>query len=391
MIEYFADLHIHVGWTRQGEPVKITASRSLTVDRILEEAAGRKGLDAVGIVDCASTAVLREIEVMLDSGELESQPGGGLRYQGRLTVFLAAEVGVDAAGREAHLLCYLPDFPSARRFSEGIRPYVTNPQLSSQKLSIPPGRLVEWTAECGGFVALAHAFTPHKGFYGHCADRLTDVFTEDQISKIPVVELGLSADSLMASRLSELDGKALIANSDAHSLAKIAREYNKVRAADLSFEGLHRALAAGEGGVAANYGLHPALGKYHTTHCLRCRTNVPLLRERLCPRCGSADIVVGVADRLEELADRELPLPSLHPPYIHQVPLEFIPGVGPATLKRLLDAFGSEMNVLHRASVEELQGVVRPELAARIDAARRGLLSIAAGGGGVYGRIVESL
>lgn len=387
MIEYFADLHVHVGWTRRGEPVKISASRSLTFDRILEEAAGRKGLDAVGIVDSASTAVLREIESMLESGELESRPGGGLSYQGRLTVFLAAEVGVDAAGREAHLLCFLPDLPSARRFSEGIRPYVTNPQLSSQKLSMPAGRLVEWTAECGGFVALAHAFTPHKGFYGHCADRLADVFTPEQIVQIPAVELGLSADALMASRLSELDAKALLANSDAHSLAKIAREYNKVRAADLSFEGLRRALSGKEGGVAANYGLRPALGKYHSTHCLECRRNVPLLRERICPRCGSSSLVVGVADRLEELADRARPDPSLHPPYIHQVPLEFIPGIGPATLKRLLDAFGSEMSVLHRASLEELEAVVRPELAARIDAARRGRLAIAEGGGGAYGKL----
>lgn len=388
MIEYFADLHIHIGRTRRGEPVKITASKALTFERILEEAAGRKGLDAVGIVDSASTAVLEEIHALLEAGELTSQIGGGLRYRGRLTVFLASELGVVAAGREAHMLCFLPDFPSALRFSEGIRPYVTNPRLSSQKLRLAPGRLVEWTVECGGFVALAHAFTPHKGFYGHCADRLSEVFTEAQTEAIPAVELGLSADATMASRLSELDGKAFLANSDAHSLSKIAREYNKIRARDLSFEGLRLALTGENGGVAANYGLHPRLGKYHTTRCLDCERNIPLTRERLCPRCGSSRIVVGVADRLEELADRSEPLPSKHPPYVHQVPLEFVPGVGPSTLKRLLEAFGTEMNVLHRASLEELSSVVGPGLAARIDAARRGALPIDAGGGGVYGRLV---
>lgn len=389
MIEYFVDLHVHIGRTLRGEPVKITASRSLTFDRILEEAVDRKGLDAVGIVDCASPAVLREIGAMLESGEVTSEPGGRLNYRRRLTIFLGVEVGVDVAGREAHLLSYLPDYPSALRFAEGLWPHLTNPQLSSQKVRMEPGRLVEWTAECGGFMLLAHAFTPHKGFYGNCADRLTHAFSRSQIEKILGVELGLSADALMASRLSELDGKALLSNSDAHSLPKIAREYNKVRAVDLTFEGLRRALAREAGGVVANYGLHPGLGKYHTTFCLRCREKRRLTRERLCPECGSASLVVGVADRLEELADRAEPLPYKHPPYIHQIPLEFVPGVGPGTLKRLLEAFGTEMNILHRASLEELATVVRPELAARIDAARRGELAIDTGGGGVYGRVAS--
>ncbi|MCL6637992.1 MAG: endonuclease Q family protein [Alicyclobacillus sp.] len=54
----------------------------------------------------------------------------------------------------------------------------------------------------------------------------------------------------------------------------------------------------------------------------------------------------------------------------------------------MLAAFGTEMHVLHNATVEELVEVVGRVLAERIDAARSGRLSVAAGGGGVYGKLL---
>lgn len=388
MIEYFADLHVHIGRTRRGAPVKVTASRALTLENILREAAERKGIDAVAIVDSASPDVLDELDALLQCGEMEAQEGGGLRYRRRLAVFLAVEVGVDVGRGEAHFIAYLPDLPAAAAFSRELSRHVTNVRLSSQKARFRAADLARLTRECAGFLVPAHAFTPHKGYYGRSADRLADAFGPEELAVIPAVELGLSSDTAMASRISELDAFAFLSNSDAHSLSKIAREYNRIRARDLSFEALYAALRGEQGGIVANYGLDPRLGKYYRTFCEACDGHVPLRPERRCPRCGSDRIVAGVADRLEEVADRPPGgAAPARPPYVHQVPLEYVPGVGPRTLDRLIEVFGSEMRVLHHATEEELARVVPHPVARAIVAARTGRLRLLEGGGGRYGRV----
>lgn len=390
MLEYFADLHVHIGRTNKGEAVKITASDRLTFENILHEAASRKGIDAIAIVDCASLGVLDDIQEMLGRDEMRVQEGGGLLYRERLAVFPAVEVGVDVGRGEAHFIVYLPDHHAAAEFSAFLASHVTNVQLSSQKARCSASELLAATQRCGGFLIPAHAFTPHKGYFGHSADRLSDVFTPEEIAAMPAVELGLSCDTQMAARISELDEFAFLSNSDAHSLAKIAREYNRIRAKDLSFTSLRNALSGVEGEVVANYGLDPRLGKYHRTFCEHCALNVPLLAERICPQCRGRRLVVGVADRLDEVADRPQSYNQENRPhYYHQVPLEYVPGVGPRTLDRLIATFGSEMRVLHDADLEDLTRVVPPRVAEAIVAAREGRLHFIEGGGGRYGRVAD--
>ena len=48
----YGDLHIHIGRTKEGKAVKITASPALTLENIIR-AAEQKGLRLVGIVDAA--------------------------------------------------------------------------------------------------------------------------------------------------------------------------------------------------------------------------------------------------------------------------------------------------------------------------------------------------
>jgi PHP family Zn ribbon phosphoesterase len=98
-------------------------------------------------------------------------------------------------------------------------------------------------------------------------------------------------------------------------------------------------------------------------------------------------VVVGVRDRLEIIRDRDYPEMQSRPPYNYQIPLEFIPRVGPKTIDKLIDHFGSEMKVLHDASYEEIAEVVKEDMARNIVLAREGKLGIDVGGGGVYGRI----
>jgi len=79
----------------------------------------------------------------------------------------------------------------------------------------------------------------------------------------------------------------------------------------------------------------------------------------------------------------------LHPPYYNQVPLDFLKGLGKKTLDRLLNTFGTEMNILHNVDYEQLRKVVSEEIALQIIKSREGLLDITSGGGGKYGRVKE--
>ena len=232
-------------------------------------------------------------------------------------------------------------------------------------------------------------FTPFKSYYGNCADRMKDIFRE-KYDKIFAVELGLSSDTYLADMISELENKTFVTNSDAHSLPKIAREYNKMQVEDISFKEVVKALKNEDGRkVIANYGLDPKLGKYHRTHCDNCEKTIET-KEPVdkCPYCGSDKVTFGVFDRIELIKDKvESESPANRPSYIYQVPLGFVPGVGGKTIEKLLDTFDTEMNILHKLSKDDIESVVGEKIANKIDDARSGKCIVHAGGGGNYGKI----
>lgn len=386
MIKAFADLHIHIGQSLDGKAVKITASRSLTLPNILHYAREVKGLSMVGIIDAHSRGVRRDFRTMISEGQLKSLEGGGYRFA-NLTVIPGIEQELSLGEGNAHMLAYFPTLEHMERYIQAINSNVKNWQLSSQKAYV---RVEDWL----GAVALgdgiwlpAHAFTPHKGIYGNCCKSLLDVLP----GLPPALEIGLSADRQMAKSLSELEHVTLFSNSDAHSLPKIAREYNLLELTESSFAGLAKLVYQKQGRVIANYGLPPEVGKYHRTYCLVCEKIVsgepPVLS---CPHCGSFKVVTGVLDRLASIADRPL-IFSSDSRYIYQVPLSDLPGVGPKLYKRLLNTFGTEMAVLHEAGREELVSLAGEKVADWILGSRRGKLIFQAGGGGVYGRAVDIL
>ncbi|HEX3032798.1 MAG TPA: endonuclease Q family protein [Bacillota bacterium] len=422
MNEYFADLHVHIGASSSGRPVKITASRDLNFANIVAECVNRKGIQLVGIIDAASPAVLEDIQQLLKKGEMEELPQGGLTlkpdsrlYQNisgdrpqELTVILGAEVETSELSGGFHVLCYFPYLGQMINFSRWLAGFQKNIYLSSQRAKLSFAQLWEQVSGLGGLVVPAHVFTPHKGMYGCSCARIGEVLPAG-VPGIAGIELGLSSDSFMADTLSELAGTTFLTNSDAHSLPKIGREYNLIAMERPDFAELKLALAGQQGRrVVKNFGLDPKLGKYHRTFCLVCNEPVeggpPIFT---CPRCGARgrDIVNGVLDRLASIADvpdegwdvcgegrsvlrdGRLVLREGRPPYIYQVPLQFLPGLGPKMLNKLLARFGTEMAVLHQAPEEELREISGEKVASMIIAAREGKLALVAGGGGRYGRV----
>lgn len=383
------DLHVHIGRSSDGRPVKITAARDLTFEQIATECADRKGIDVVGIVDCASPPVIADIEALVVAGEMVELEGGGLRYRDRLTVIPGAEFETrEPRGGMSHHVSYFPDLAALKRFSDTIGRHVTNRELSSQACQLPARVLLRMCIDCGGVFVPAHCFTPHKSVYGAAAERAEEMFGEDW-GEVAAIELGLSADSGLADRIAELADRTFLSNSDAHSLPKIAREYNIVEMQAPTFSELVKAFRREPGrGVIANFGLDPRLGKYHRTFCEDCKwiaRGEPAVTR--CEQCGSADVTKGVLDRIVEIADCSEPRPPAHRGhYQYQVPLQFVPGIGAVALHKLINRFGTEMAVLHQADEAQLGRVVGEKKARLIVLAREGKLHLEAGGGGRYGR-----
>ncbi|BDG59949.1 endonuclease Q family protein [Caldinitratiruptor microaerophilus] len=396
----YCDLHVHLAG------IKMAAARDLTVAGVLDECVRRKGIGMVGIIDAAAVPARAVLRDLVREGDLFPLPGGGLSFRDRVTLIPGAEVEVYHEG-PIHLLCYFPDLAALEEFGRWQESVVRNPSLSTQRHRATGEEVVRRVAATGGFVVPAHAFTPYKSILA-AAGSVEAVIPRELWAHVPGVELGLSSDTALADRVPELQHFTFVTGSDAHSRGKIAREYMALGVEAPSFAELKLALEGADGRqVLANFGLDPRLGKYHRSFCLDCDGPLtgPPPQDR-CPRDPAHRLVLGVLDRIYLLAGPPAgeesgqsvgwPLPGRpsgrpRPPYVHQVPLQFVPGLGPRALDRLLAAFGSEMAVLHEATREQLAEVVGPALAGRIDDARSGRLGIAPGAGGAYGKLTYQL
>ena len=394
MYEIFADLHVHIGRSENNKPIKITAAKSLNFANIAKECADRKGINVVGIIDCASPYVIEDIENFLKTGEAYEITDGGIIYKDKVCIILGSEIEtaeINEQGKtgSAHNLCYFPTLNDIKAFSNEMSHHIKNITLSSQRADISAYELIDIVEKYNGILIPAHAFTPHKSFYGNCTDRLEKIFKE-KYNRILAIELGLSSDTFLADKISELETKTFLTNSDAHSLPKIAREYNKILVNDISFKEFVKAIKNEDGRkIIANYGLDPKLGKYHRTFCEKCGKNVPGdAPVTVCHDCDSKNITMGVYDRIEIIKDKpDTKSPENRPPYIYQIPLTFIPGIGKKSMDKLLDTFQNEMNILHKLSFDDINSVVGDKVANNIISAREGKIKIVEGGGGVYGKV----
>lgn len=394
MYEIYADLHVHIGRSEKGKPIKITGARSLNFANIAKECVERKGINLVGIIDCASPYVIEDIEEFLKNGDAYEIEDGGIVYKDKVCIILGSEIETSEVNENgntgsAHNLCYFPHLSDIKAFSKEMSTHIKNITLSSQRANISAYELIDIVKKYNGILVPAHAFTPHKSFYGNCTTSLKRIFKE-KYDEILAIELGLSSDTFLADKISELENKTFLTNSDAHSLPRIAREYNKMLMESPSFKEFVKVLKNEDGRkIISNYGLDPKLGKYHRTYCEICDKRIegdaPVLK---CDTCDSKNITMGVYDRIEVIKDKENTVsPKNRPQYIYQIPLTFIPGLGQKTIDKLLDQFGTEMTILHKLGDDDIEACVGSKIANNIIRARDGEMKISAGGGGNYGKV----
>ena len=211
------------------------------------------------------------------------------------------------------------------------------------------------------------------------------------------MSFGLSADTDYADRIRELADKKFLTNSDAHSLPKIAREYNTFEMENISFESFKKVLGYEEeksesetkklNYIVCNNGMYSRLGKYNKTYCDMCEC-VSEIEDGKCKKCGSKKIVKGVEDRVLEIADGKSISPKNRPEYIYKIPLEYIPKLGKKTKEKMLELYGTEMNILNKVSIENIEENFGKQIAKNIEIARNGNITIQNGGGGIYGKLI---
>ena len=198
------------------------------------------------------------------------------------------------------------------------------------------------------------------------------------------MSFGLSADTDYADRIRELADKKFLTNSDAHSLPKIAREYNTFEMENISFESFKKVLGYEDkiqngynklNYIVCNNGMYSRLGKYNKTYCDMCEC-VSEIEDGKCKKCGSKKIVKGVEDRVLEIADGESISPKNRPKYMYKIPLEYIPKLGKKTKEKMLELYGTEMNILNQVIIKNIDENFGKQIAKNIEIARNGNITI---------------
>ena len=397
---YVADLHLHSSFAR-------ATSRDLTFEN-LARWAKMKGIDLLASADFTHPVWFQETGRRLREAEDGLYEFDGVRF------VLGTEVNCvgDQGGRHrrVHLLVLAPSLETVERLNAV---FATKGALESDgrpTLRILPGDLVstllEVDARC--LVIPAHAWTPWFGVFGSKSgfDSLEECFG-DSAGHIYAIETGLSSDPAMNWRISELDSRAIVSFSDAHSLPKLGRELT-VFDGELSYRGLVDSLKSQR--VAYTVEFFPQEGKYHYSGHRKCRVSLSPEEARghgrRCSVCG-LPLTLGVMQRVEELAVREVKTwmdekgairaDNGRPPFKWLVSLQQIiaeslrRGVNTkavqAKYSELVTGLGSELSVLMDIPVADVAAVGGERVAEGIARVRRGDVSIEPGYDGLYGTV----
>ena len=399
-MSFVADLHIHSRFA-------YACSKRLTLDALAEWAA-IKGIDLLASGDFTHPVWRRELGTKL----VEESPG--LYAYGGVNFVLGTEISCvyrqDGLGRRVHILLFAPDFRAVDRLRKSLaesgakldgdgRPTIP---LSARDLT---ALALEIDSRC--IVMPAHVWTPWFGLYGSKSgfDSLEDCF-RDMSPFIHAVETGLSSDPEMNWAVTELDGRAIVSFSDAHSLPNLGRELTVFRGRP-GYDSLAAALASQ--GVEYTVEFYPEEGKYHYSGHRKCGVrHSPDDTRRLgtrCPECGRP-LTLGVLHRARRLSHRDVTAAlgddgflrsGERPPFIRAVPLVDIIAQtmarGPATrgvqreYRRIAGELGGELAALVSAGTPELERVAGERMAEAVLLARAGRVSVEPGFDGEYGKV----
>lgn len=421
-----ADLQLHSKYSR--------AVSSKMVLPEINQWAKRKGIGLVATGDWTHPLWMREIKAnLLEMGngllQLKDTPERFSRDHDPLFL-LATEVSCiysqGGKGRRIHTLIWAPTIAIAEKINQELIKRGANLLSDGRPIvgltSINIAELVfSVSSDC--LIIPAHIWTPWYALFGSESgfDSIEECFGPFA-KDIYAIETGLSSDPAMNWRIQELDSRAILSFSDAHSGAKLGREATVFDVQHLSYNNIRNAIVGHmHDRIAYTMEFYPEEGKYHYTGHRNCSVkHTPKeTKEKgvLCPVCGRK-LTVGVMHRVEELAGRSeeslqivrKPIPGKtivgtfseafpeRPGYVMSVPLLEIlsealsAAVGTQTVETayhaLIEKFGSEFTVLLDVSIADIATVAGAHVAEGIEKVRRGDIVIDPGFDGVFGKVM---
>jgi len=419
-MQVVADLHLHSKYSR-------AVSRDMVLG-IMAEWGEKKGIDLLGTADWTHPLWFKELESQLE------EDGEGIfkvkRSESKTRYVLSCEISnIYSQGgktRRIHTVFFSPSLETVNKINGELRRRGGKLMSDGRPilgLTIPEMCEIVWSIDERVMVVPAHIWTPWFSMFGSKSgfDSVEECFGEYG-DRITAIETGLSSNPVMNWRIKDLEKRAIVSFSDAHSPKKLGREVTvfEVERDKLSFEALREGFKKEGKGCRISYSLefYPEEGKYHYTGHRNCgvRQSPEETRKKgaSCHVCGKP-LTVGVMHRVDELAKEgeEIkavkkvseagvvgyyhPEDKLRPPYVMLVPLQEIiseaVGVG-VNSKRVQEAYeqlvaslGSELDVLMKVKIEEIAKVGGERVAEAMDKVRRGKIVIKPGYDGVFGEV----
>lgn len=393
-----ADFHLHSKHSRATSPDMEVES--------LAKWGKIKGINLIGTGDFTHPSYLYELKTKLEptGAGLFKLKNSDSAIQFILTVEVSNVYSQNSRLRKIHNILFAPSFELVEKLNAKLSKFgklasdgrptfgFSSKDLAKMVLDVSPDF----------FIVPAHAWTPWFSIFGSNSgfDSIEECFGE-YAKYIFAIETGLSSDPLMNWRWSALDKVTLISNSDAHSPSKLGREANIFDCKLDYFE--IRDILKNRDTKKFLYTVEffPEEGKYHYDGHRDCgilfSPEESKKQNNLCPVCHKK-LTIGVMNRVDSLADRATGyLPDQAIPYKNMIPLieiigsAFHQGVESKAVEkeyfRLIEAFGSEFNILLDISAEDFAKVASPRVAEGLKKMREGKVKITPGYDGVYGKI----
>jgi len=290
------------------------------------------------------------------------------------------------------------------------------------------------------FLIPCHVWTPHFGIYGSASgfNSIDEAFG-DYSKYIYGVETGLSSDPDMNWSIEELKNHSILSFSDAHSPEKMGREAtvfvtkngisndkyqsqinrDQISNFKLTYKEIKLAIMRKSEKLKIGYTIefYPEEGKYHFSGHRNCNVSYDPseieTKGTICPVCHKK-LTEGVFLRVLQLADSSLnnrvqikhnniglkwytDTHKLQPPYVKLVPLLEIVAESMHTTTasqkvkdmfvKLCEVFGSELDVLLKVSMKDIERVGGERIAEGVLRVREGNIVIIPGFDGEYGKV----
>ncbi len=387
----FADLHIHSRFSR-------ACSKDLTIENLVKWAK-IKGLNLLGTGDFSHPIWIKEIKEKL-------KEKNGFYYYEDFPFIITGEISLIftdmGKGRRIHLLILVPSIEIAEKINsyldtKGRRDYDGRPIFK-----IPANEFVaDLRKICPAIEVIpAHIWTPWFGMFGSKSgyDSIKDAF-KDQEQFIHAIETGISSDPKMNWKIKELDDKAILSFSDAHSfwpwrLGREATIFKKIN----SYSELIKQIQ--EKTYLGTIEAEPAYGMYHFDGHRNCKFSCsPEETKKLkgiCPICNKP-LTIGVEYRVEELTTNKTNKKTANVKEFYTLlPLHEIIAIHlktkPASKKvwiiynKLIENFENEFKILLEIKKQDLEKIkLDEELIKLILKNREGKIKVIPGYDGVYG------